>query len=61
MSWNAGRRKDFVKSMKAGGLRDGTGGSPALLHVRERIRHYGLPGSGGRGRLIMHDKGYYHS
>ena len=36
------------KSMKAGGL-GGHGGTPALLYVRGAIRHYGLPGSRGRG------------
>ena len=53
-------REDFVKSMKPGGL-GGHGGTPALLHVRERSGIMALPGSGGEGGLITHDKGYYHS
>ena len=56
--------KDFVKSMKPGGL-GWHGGTPALLHVRERSGIMACRGAagggGGRGGLIMHDKGYYHS
>ena len=52
--------KDFVKSMKPGWL-GGHGGTPALLHVRERSGIMACPGAAVGGVDLMHDKGYYHS
>ena len=39
---------------------DVTGGSPALLHVRERSGIMACRGAAGGG-VATHDKGYYHS